>query len=441
MCGTMEDMQPMAHDNCDVLIPVAAGDIRLLDRVGGQFAATLDARVFSEYAQGPVYDEAENAFATHWDDSDDHAGWQNEYWGKTMLCYAGAVRHTRDAKLAAWCVEKAHHLIDAYQRPNGYLSTYGREDFLHRNPGSPNYGSHWGFNIWGRKYTLWALVELHRATGDAKCLAAAEKMGDHLVAQLKRLGTTLEKTGSWAGISSLSILRPLLELHRLVPKPEYRALADACVAATDVADGPKPPMNVVFDALSDRPVESWFENPSYLAKAYELMSYFEGVADYHRLTGDARALAAAAAFWEHLRREELNPMRSAGYFDHFIGGRRHPNGMTELCDVIHWMRLSRELWLITGEAKYLDAIEESFYNAFLAGVSPDGSWGAHIIRSHGTRHLAAPPQTGMTLHQCCPDNMLRGFYGWAETAAAVARAGAAGLAPAARSRLDEDAPR
>lgn len=397
----------------DVLTPAAPGNVQVLGRPGELLRLALNARVFSAYAHGAVYDEAENAFKTHWDDSDGRAGWQNEYWGKTMLCYAGAVKYTRDAKLAAWCVEKAHNLIDKYQQPNGYLSTYAKEDLLDR-----------GFNIWGRKYTMWALIDLCRATGDRKCLAAAEKMADHLVAQLKRLGVAIDKTGEWAGISSMSILRPLIELYLEVPKPEYKALADYIVKVTDDGEGDKPEVNLIYDALSDRPVVTWFRKPMWLSKAYEMQSFFEGVAAYHRLTGNARALAATEAFWGHLFREELNPMRSASYFDHFLYAKHHVNGMTELCDVTHWIRLNRELWKLTGETKYLDCIEEAFYNAFLAGVSPDGAWGAHIVRSHGTRHLSAPAQTGMNLHQCCPDNMLRTFYDWADTVADVAKDGA-----------------
>ena len=408
----------------DVVTPAKSGDVKVLGRPGELFQSSLNHRVFSAYAQGPVYDEAENAFATHWDDSDGHTGWQNEYWGKTMLCYAGAIRYTHDRNLADWCLRKTHHFIDTYQKPNGYLSTYKNEDLLRKNPESPDYEQHWCFNIWGQKYTLWALIELHQATGDAKCLKAAEKMADHLIAQLKRLNVPIERTGSWAGISSMTILRPLLELYRLVPKAEYRDLADHIVRVTDVREGPKPDVNLIFDALSDRPVVTWFKKPMHLSKAYELQSYFEGVADYYRLTGDERALRATEAFWGHLEREEINPMRSASYFDHFLYARHHVNGMTELCDVTHWIRLNRELWKLTGKTKYLDAVEEAFYNAFLSGVTPDGAWGAHIIRSHGTRHVTAPAQTGMKLHQCCPDNMLRTFYDWADTVADVAKDGA-----------------
>ena len=408
----------------DVLTPVAPGDVKILGRPGELLQSSLNARVFSSHAQGAIYDEAENAFATHWDDSDGHLGWQNEYWGKTMLCYAGAVKYTHDARLAAWCVKKAHNFIDTYQHPNGYLSTYAKEDFFNSNPQSADRSTQWGFNIWGRKYTMWALIELYRATSDKKCLAAAEKMADHLIAQLKRLDVTIDKTGAWAGISSMSILRPLIELYLEVPKPEYKALAEYIIKITDVCEGESPEVNLIHDALTDNSIESWFHKPMWLAKAYEIQSFFEGVAAYHRLTGDARALAAAEAFWGHLVREELNPMRSVGYFDHFLHAKRRVNGMTELCDVTHWIRLNRELWKLTGETKYLDCIEEAFYNAFLAGVSPDGAWCAHIVRSHGTRHLSAPAQTGMKLHQCCPDNMLRTFYDWADTVADVAKDGA-----------------
>lgn len=111
-------------------------------------------------------------------------------------------------------------------------------------------------------------------------------------------------------------------------------------------------------------------------------------------------------------------MKSAGHFDHFWHAAEQHNGMTELCDVTHWIRLNRELLLATGDAKYADRIDEAFHNAFLAGVTRDGKWGAHIVRSHGTRHFWAPPQTGMFHHQCCPDNMMRTYFDLAGSVAA-----------------------
>ena len=407
---------PVGLRAADVAVPAGNGNVRLGGRPGELMQKAMQRRVFSEEARTTVYDEAENAFATHWDSS--HCGWQNEYWGKTMLSVAGAIEATGDKELAAWALAKTHAFLKKYQRADGYLSTYEDSSYLRTKPESKDPNDHWCHNIWGQKYTLWGLLELHRVTGDKTCLDAAEKMSDHIIVNLKKLNKNLEDTGSWCGISSLSILKPLLQLYRLRPKAEYLALAEHAIRATDVDGGDKPVQNVIHDALTDVKIKDWYDNPYVLAKSYEIMSYFEGVADYHRLTGDERTLAATKAFYNHLISEELNAMRCVGYFDHFLNARSRVNGMVELCDVTHWIRLNRELYLLTGRAEHLDRIEEAFYNAFLAGVAPDGSWGAHIVRSHGTRHLSAPEQTGMKYHQCCPDNMLRTFYDFAGLLAA-----------------------
>ena len=409
----------------DALSPSGPGDARLLGPAGAAADACLRARALSDWAQGAMVDEAENAFRTHWDDDPRGGqgwGWQNEYWGKTMLCFAGAASYSRDPALAAWALDKAHAFVRAFQRPNGYLSTYASEDLLRRNPDGPDPRDHACFNVWGRKYTLWALVELHKATGDAECLAAAERMADHLAAQLGRLGLTLDRTGTWHGVSSMSILRPLLELHRLTGGAAARALAEDVVRAA--FDGSGSPAAILRDALRPEPIAEWHPDPTFWAKAYEIMSCLEGFSDWYRLTGEKRVLDAVLAYERHLVEEELNPMGSVGCFDHFLHSAHRVNGMTELCDVVHWIRLERELLLLTGDPARADRIEEAFLNAFLAGVWRDGRWGAHIVRSHGTRHLSAPPQVGMALHQCCPDNMMRAFFDYAGSQAARAADGA-----------------
>ena len=410
----------------DRLEPCTGADARPLGRVGAIAAGCLRERAFSDWARGPMYDEAENAFRTHWDDDPrggEGWGWQNEYWGKTMLCLAAAIEATRDPELAAWALGKAHAFLREFQKPDGYLSTYAQEDLLRRNPDGPDPRDHACFNVWGRKYTLWALVELSRtAGGDAECLAAAARMADHLAAQLDRLGLSLDRTGAWHGVSSMSILRPLLELHRLTGSASAMALARSAVDSFSAASDS--PAAILRDALRPEPIVDWHPMPTFWAKAYEIMSCLEGCADWARLTGDRAVLDAVLAYHRHLVAEELNPMGSVGHFDHFLRSAHRVNGMTELCDVVHWIRLNRELLLLTGDPAYADWIEEAFLNAFLAGVSPDGRWGAHIVRSHGSRHLAAPAQVGMLLHQCCPDNMLRTFFDYAGSQVARAADGA-----------------
>jgi len=391
----------------NALTPSQVSSTRLLGLSGIITDAVISERAYSDWARDTMYFEAENAFATHEDDR--IHGWQNEYWGKTMLCFSGAISYTGDQQLKEWVLAKAHKFIEDYQAPNGYLSTYAEEDAIGEE-------GKWYFNVWGRKYTFWALIELYKSTGDKACLDSATKMADHLINQLERLGKNIWQTGAWNGVSSSSILRPMNELYRLTGERKYLELSTSIIKHFE--EQPSSEGTLLTNAFRNDPIYSWFPNQTYWAKAYETMSCLEGMADYYRLTGNTEVFEGVNAYYKHLVDEEINPLRSAGYFDHFLLASHRVNGMTELCDVTHWIRVNRELLLLTGESCYADRIEEAYYNAFLAGVRKDGRWGAHIIRSHGTNHLWAPPQTGMIYHQCCPDNMMRTFFDLAGTYAA-----------------------
>ena len=407
------------------LRPPLPGGAELAGRAGDAMERCLETRVYSGWARGPMYQECVDAFKTGWDDR--NHGWQNEYWGKTMLCFAGAAAYTHDPELQKWISEKVKDFITTYQKPNGYLSTYSDETYLKN-----------GFSVWGRKYTLWALIDVYRVTGDKVYLDAAVKLLDHLFEQLKANRLSIHETGIWHGVSSMSILKPVLELYEITKKPAYRAFADTIIAALENPDLKEGAL--LANAKKREPIATWFPEAAYWAKAYEILSCLEGAVHYYRVSGEKRVLDEVLAFYGHLEREELNAMRSAGFFDHFLTARDQLNGMTELCDVTHWIRLNRELLLATGESRFADRIEEAFYNAFLAGVTRDGKWGAHIIRSHGARHLWAPPQTGMFHHQCCPDNQMRTFFDLASSTAAVGDDGALSvfLYGDARAKVGDD---
>ena len=375
-------------------------DTRLLGRVGACADTVIRARAYSDWARGLMYDECVQAFASGYDDREH--GWQNEYWGKTVLCLADAIAYTGDKELESWTLGKVHEFLAEHQGKDGYICTYHDQDYLK------------AFSFWGRKYTLWALVELHRVTGDAKCRDAAVGLMDHMLNQLARLKVGIWQTGIWHGVSSMSILKPALLLYDTTRDERY---LDFCTGIVRALQNPELKEGALLaNAFKNEKILDWYPEPAYWAKAYEIMSCLEGVAFYYRMTGDQRALEGVLAFYGHLEREELNAMCSAGFFDHFLNAASRHNAMTELCDVTHWIRLNQELLSITGDAKYADRMEEAFLNAFLAGVSRDGRWGAHIVRGHGSRHLSAPPQTGMFHHQCCPDNMMRTFFDMAVNA-------------------------
>ncbi len=372
---------------------------------GERMGALLEGRVFSRHAREDVMDETVHAFETHYDDTHKPGSgyWQGEYWGKTMLGHVGAMRFGRRDEVCDYVLKQVDRLVGGYMQPDGYLGTYKDPRFIVR-----------GWNLWGRKYTLWALLEVYEATGERKALDAAARTMDQIIAMLADMKLSMRETGSFNGLPSCSIMCPLVKLYRHVPKPEYRRFMDSIVKDWEREDNAKP--NLIANALSGRPVHEWYPNPVVWAKSYEMMSCFEGLVAYAELTGEKRPLEAAARFADLLAEHEANAVGAVGYYDHFTHAAANPNSTVEMCDVVYWMRLCHALYRATGETKHLDRAEKAFCNAYLAGIHRSGRWGAFSVRAHGSRHGTAPMEINMRHHVCCVDNAPRGFYDFADNA-------------------------
>ena len=385
-------------------------ETRLKGFVGAKADRFLARRIYSDYARNVMFKEAEHAFDTRFDDDPSHPGagyWQGEYWGKEMLGLIEGAVYGHDEGLKAWALERARELIRKHQRPNGTITTYRDEEYL-------LYSQGWNWNLWGRKYTLWAFLEIYEATGATDVLEASKKLMDQQIEMLHRLQIPIWVTGCYVGMPSMSVLKPLLLLYRHTNEPRYLDYAKEIVAGWRREGNPAP--NLLVNAFSERPVADWYGVPHEWAKAYEFMSCLEGLVEYYRVTGERTVLQAVERIWDKLARDEENPVGTVAYFDHFFNAARMTNGASEPCDSTHWIRVSRELFLVTGSVKYLDVIERTFLNGFLAGVWRDGTWGAHMVRSHGRRHRAAPTQVGMKHTQCCVANIPRTFFDIAQTA-------------------------
>jgi DUF1680 family protein len=80
----------------------------------------------------------------------------------------------------------------------------------------------------------------------------------------------------------------------------------------------------------------------------------------------------------------------------------------ETCVTVTWIKLCQQLLRLTGEAKYADAIEQSFYNALLGAMKRDGSDWAKYSPLSGQR-LEGSEQCGMGLN-CCGASGPRGLF-------------------------------
>ena len=410
----------------------ALRDVRLGGVPAGKMHNFFRARMLDKTAQRDVFGEARSAFRDRDDDEkavlpDRKMGgiWRGEFWGKLMLGTARVADYLQDPALTKFVKEECHRMI-ALQDPDGYLGSYAdKENVWIPESAKPAmraaYGWNTVWNLWNRKYAIWAMLMAYRTTGDRAILASTERQMDQWIEMMHRLGLPLFVTGQpeKVGLPSMSILKPLLMLYAETGKKTYLDYAKEMLPDWDRTDGACP--NFFRNADRADALHTWYPNPSRWAKSYEMMSCLDGLLEYTRLTGDARALETVRKIYDNLLRTELNVLGDVGYVDQFYGAATQPNASTEVCDTIHWIRLSLDLYLMTGDVRYCDAIELAYFNAFLAGVYRDGTWGAFAVR--GTACHETDRQCGYAYNHCCVNNVPRTFMDMAEGTVTRDRAG------------------
>ncbi len=418
---------------------------KLLGGIGEKFDRVIFERLSGEYARTEVFGEAESAFENMVDDEKAPVGvWQGEFWGKQMISACRAYRYNGDENLRKFIIESCYRVI-SHQREDGYLGTYKNEKQIfhtskyigHKIMG---WNCEWTWNIWCRKYTLWGLLEAYEVTGDEKILDSAVRSTNQLIDMLHDMGARICETGMFYGQPSGSILKPILLLYRITGNKKY--LDFALEIAGQWEDEDTCCTKLITMALSMQPIHEWgfpvvgmspksrynplvgegkpvFDitttTPETSGKVYEMQSCFDGILELYRITGEEKYLTATRNFFELMLRDEYNALCSVGFNDLFIRGGRFQNSISELCDVIHFIRLATELHRLTGEVSYIDLAELAFVNCFLAGVTRDGKWGARGVRG-AEKHLFVHLQAGFTKNHCCVNNMPRGFANIAETA-------------------------
>ena len=393
------------------------GDVNLDGEIGIRYDKLIYERVTSKFAIDFILKEAEEFFADQYDDEFVYGMWRSEFWGKLLISAARVCRMERDENLKAAIRQTCYNVLQ-YQQDDGYLSTYRGKDNIFRcdDPKAviqSGWECYYNWNIWGQKYTLWALIECATLLDDQIILNAAVRMADFIVAQFKRLGARVKDSGVMDGMPPSSILKPMLLLYRLTGKQDYLDFGIEIANEFNREDGERP--NIIANALKHIAPAYWYsKEEGWYSKAYEMTSCFDGVAELYRITGEEKYFTALKNFWEVLLEDESNILGSVGYCESYDSASKYPDGCTEICDVIHWMRISHELFRLTGEARYMDAFERAFLNAFLAGIYEDGKGCAFFVRSAG-RH-AMERQVGTKYQHCCLNNVPRGFVNAAESA-------------------------
>lgn len=412
----------------NVMQTAPLGNCFLEGEIGARFDRFILERVSGKFALESVLREAEDFFATQYDDIYTFGYWRSEFWGKLMLSAVRCCQYNNDEVLKEDLRKSCYKML-SLQREDGYLSTYRNSDNLYpvdvvKSAFYSGWEANYCWNLWGMKYTLWALIEAAMYLDDNKILAGATALADWIVAKFKADGTRVKDSGVMDGMPSSSILKPMLVLYRITGDEKYLNFGKDIVKEWVRDDDERP--NLINNALSGVAVASWYGISSkklseghdlgadWVPKAYEMTSCFDGIIELYRITGDEILINAAKAFYEILLKYESNILGSVGYCERYQDAAKYADTATEICDVLHWMRLCFELFRLTGEAKYMQSFEKAFVNAYMAGVYLDGKNGAFFVRGAG-RHFTAVPQCETRYQHCCLNNVGRGFTNAAES--------------------------
>lgn len=179
------------------------------------------------------------------------------------------------------------------------------------------------WDIWGRKYTLLGLLAWHDATGDRRALQSATRLADHLMSEVGPGKADIVKTGNYRGMPSSSVLEPVVLLYRASGEERFLSFAKYIVEQWSTAEGPQ----LIEKALAGVPVAERFRGQGSWwswangQKAYEMMSCYEGLLELYRITGEHSYLEAVRKAVANIRDTEINEAGSGSSLECWYGGR------------------------------------------------------------------------------------------------------------------------
>jgi len=136
---------------------------------------------------------------------------------------------------------------------------------------------------------------------------------------------------------------------------------------------------------------------------------YTGMADVAALTGDMGYIEAIDAIWNDVVGTKLyvtGGIGAAGGHEGFGGPYELPNmtAYCETCASIANILWNHRMFLMRGDAKYIDVLERTMYNAALSGISMAGDrfFYPNVLESIGQHERS--PWFGCA---CCPSNVAR----------------------------------
>ncbi len=286
-------------------------------------------------------------------------GWRGEYWGKMMRGGCLAYQYLKKRALYNTLSDAVEKMLEI-QEEDGRISSYDRNTEFD------------AWDLWCRKYVMlgmeYFLQICHLKKLSKRIVKSLERQADAIIAKIGPEEGQIDirtATRHWGGLNSCSILEPFVRLYGLTLNKRYLDFADYIISTGFCADGNI--IDLVKEGISP------YQFPQ--VKAYEMMSCFEGLAEYAILTGRRDILNLVCKFAKSIAETDVTIIGSCGctheLFDHSgVKQTEYSEGiMQETCVTVTWMKLCYLLLRYTGDAFFADQIERSALNALSGAVN------------------------------------------------------------------------
>ena len=352
---------PAPSPAADVFTPLPAGALTLRGGLKNVIETSISGWIlgdvpYRDFAR--FFREGRPRFAT------------GEMWGKFVRSGCMMYRANPDPAIRDRMREAVADILAA-ERPNGSISCNPPEE----QPDGP------GGDLWERKYILLGLLEYYaQIDPDPAVLASMRRQADAILAQIGPAPKTDVRDLGWSfnHVESSTLLEPIMRLHALTGEPRYLDFARYLVEC-----GGAKGSDLVQMAVDSVPPH--LMGGAY-PKAYETTSYYEGLADYVRATGDERVRTAVLNYFALVRDRELTLVGNGGadqpFHPRVLGEawsdtareQTNPNitRMMETCTGVTWMKFCSHILRLTGDCSAAEAIETYVYNGLVGAMKPDG---------------------------------------------------------------------
>jgi DUF1680 family protein len=241
-----------------------------------------------------------------------------------------------------------------------------------------------------------AAVAYYQATGKRKILDVAIRLADYIDSVFGP-----DKKHDVPGHEEIEI--GLVKLYRVTGDEKYLALAKFFLDERGRARGRK----IYGEYYQDhKPV---VEQDAAVGHAVRAGYLYSGMADVAALTGDTGYIEALGRIWEDVVSNKLyitGGIGARGGGETFGKAYELPNktAYCETCAAIANAMWNHRMFLLGGDAKYIDVLEQVIYNGFLSGISLSGNkfFYPNPLASDGKYQRS--PWFGCA---CCPTNIVR----------------------------------